>query len=138
MNTKIFIAIASFSTLNSISAFAEDQILDATLQPRESLLSVQNPYVSLYQKRLEVAQLSVQRSETIAENERIKWKRMESLGANGAVPAIEVDAQQTRWQIAKKRIEIADAHVEKARALLAIAKERTGAGLDMPVCAFEK
>lgn len=138
MYTKIFMALAAFSTLNSVSAFAENQSSEVNLQLRDALLAAQNPYVSLYEKRLEVAQLSVQRSETIAENERIKWKRMEYLGANGAVPAIEVDAQQTRWQIANKRIEIADAHVEKARALLAIAKERTGAGLDMPVCAFEK
>lgn len=93
-----------------------------------------NPYVNLYAKRLDVAKLEVKRQSSIAENERVKWVRMKGLADQGAVPRIQADVQETAWKVAVKKVAIANAKVSKAEALLSIARQRTDAGLDMPVC----
>ena len=98
---------------------------------------LENPYVNLYVKRLEVGRLEVQRQASIAENERVKWVRVSGLADQGAVPRADADAQQTAFLVATKKVEVAKAKVSKADALLSIARQRTQAGLDMPVCSTQ-
>jgi multidrug resistance efflux pump len=102
--------------------------------PAGSRAEVENPYVSLYRQRLAVARAELRRQASVAENARVNWERMRRLADGGAVPRIEADAQETAWKVAVKDVAIANAEVAKAEALLAIARERIAAGLDMPVC----
>jgi multidrug resistance efflux pump len=124
---------AVFSFVSAIAAaqnaFSNDGITEMAL---ESV--TENPYVSLYAKRLEVARLEVQRQSRIVENERTKWVRISGLVKQGAVTRAEADAQQTAWLVAAKKLEVAKAKISKAEAFLSIARQRTDAGLDMPVC----
>ena len=131
------------STLGSIlaaSAFSAGAFAEEPAFPREESnfdfaeQVRENPYVNLYAKRLEVARLQVQREASISENERIKWVRMSGLANQGAVPRIDADAQETAWKVSVKKVAIAKSRVSKSEALLSIAKQRTAAGLAMPVC----
>jgi multidrug resistance efflux pump len=110
-------------------------LLGATALPALSFAQApQNPYVNLYTKRLEFVQFEVQRQESVAQNARALSVRMNALAAQGAVTRAEADAQEAAWKIAAKKVELARAKVEKADALLSIARQRIEAGLDMPVC----
>lgn len=122
------------TSIFALNVFAVGYAFSDTHPAILSTLEVKNPYVLIYEKKLSAAKLEAQRRHRIASNEGLIWEQIRSLGENGAVSAMDVDAQETKWKVSNKRAEIADAYVLKAAALLAIAGERTRAGLEMPVC----
>jgi multidrug resistance efflux pump len=111
-------------------------IEDSLFVSDQSVSEVENPYAKLYRKRLEVATLQVQSQKAVAENERVKWVRMKALLDQGAVPKVEAENQEKLWRVATAKVHVAENKAVEAKALLEIARERTDAGLDMPVCSY--
>lgn len=136
----VLFACVVFGTSYSHSAFSQSTMPRSDFDDLNSEVSFleENPYVKLYQKRLEVAQLQVKSQVTVTENERIKWVRMQGLVSRGAVPLNDAEEQEKRWKMAAKRVEILKSRTVEAQALLEIAKQRTDAGIDMPVCSLRR
>lgn len=96
-----------------------------------------NPYVTLYRKRVDVSRSAVESQRKTIEFERTKWLRYEELARIGAVSRKEANAQRTVYRVAEKDLEINKLELSDSEALLQIAISRVEAGLDMEVCPIE-
>ena len=93
-----------------------------------------NPFVNFYKQRVAVSTAEALKQQRISAFEKSKWVKLRSLAANGAVPQIEADNQETVYKTSLKTTYILEAKIARTRALYEVARLRVSAGLDMPIC----
>lgn len=93
-----------------------------------------DPIVNLYTQRVELAKVEVEKQQAVAENAVSRLQRLRRLLQSNAVSREEYEAGVMEARVAQANVTVSQIEVKEAEAMLELAKVRSEAGLDMPVC----